>query len=181
LASEPLKVCLKRTGGKDGTNIRLLEKLYGRLSETTSTRSMLDNIDESEVSLWTPYGIPDLPTWYKGRVLLIGDAAHALPPNGQGTAMAFEDAAVLARMIEAEGKEGKGYDKVFKHFETVRMKRLEQVKAVSRKRKGSGAPTPWTWWARQWMTWAFFAKNRWVIKDNRLSGYDIEKEDILVK
>ncbi|KAJ7258574.1 hypothetical protein C8J57DRAFT_1644506 [Mycena rebaudengoi] len=28
------------------------------------------------------YSIPDLPTWHTPRVVLIGDAAHGLPPNG---------------------------------------------------------------------------------------------------
>lgn len=35
--------------------------------------------------------------WYKGRVVLIGDAAHSATPHlGQGAAMAVEDAVVLA-------------------------------------------------------------------------------------
>lgn len=44
----------------------------------------------------------DLPkhSWHKGRVLLIGDAAHATTPNmGQGAAMALEDAAILCDML----------------------------------------------------------------------------------
>lgn len=39
----------------------------------------------------------DEPVWGGGRVWLLGDAAHAMTPNqGQGAAMAIEDAAVLA-------------------------------------------------------------------------------------
>jgi len=38
--------------------------------------------------------------WFKGRVLLIGDAAHATTPNmGQGAALALEDASVLSEML----------------------------------------------------------------------------------
>lgn len=40
--------------------------------------------------------------WYKGRVVLIGDAAHSATPHlGQGAAMAVEDAVVLAEELGA--------------------------------------------------------------------------------
>ncbi|WP_313202408.1 FAD-dependent oxidoreductase [Pseudomonas sp.] len=42
--------------------------------------------------------------WYRGRVLLIGDAAHATTPHlGQGAGMAIEDAVVLAEELTAGG------------------------------------------------------------------------------
>lgn len=42
--------------------------------------------------------------WYRGRVLLIGDAAHATTPHlGQGAGMAIEDAVVLAEELTCEG------------------------------------------------------------------------------
>ena len=38
--------------------------------------------------------------WHRGRVVLIGDAAHACPPTlAQGAAMSLEDASVLAEML----------------------------------------------------------------------------------
>lgn len=41
-----------------------------------------------------------LPAWWKGRVVLLGDACHAMPPHaGQGAGMALEDAVVLARAL----------------------------------------------------------------------------------
>jgi len=40
------------------------------------------------------------PAWGRGRVLLIGDAAHAMSPNmASGAALAFEDALVLAELL----------------------------------------------------------------------------------
>ncbi|MDX3905932.1 MAG: FAD-dependent monooxygenase [Pigmentiphaga sp.] len=40
------------------------------------------------------------PPWHRGRVMLIGDAAHASTPHlGQGAAMAIEDAVVLADLV----------------------------------------------------------------------------------
>ncbi|QFZ19037.1 FAD-dependent monooxygenase [Saccharothrix syringae] len=42
------------------------------------------------------------PPWHRGRVVLVGDAAHACPPTlAQGGAQALEDAAVLAGLLLA--------------------------------------------------------------------------------
>ncbi len=41
--------------------------------------------------------------WYRGRVIVIGDAAHACPPLiAQGAAMCAEDAVVLAELVTGE-------------------------------------------------------------------------------
>jgi len=43
------------------------------------------------------------PPWYRGRVLLIGDAAHATTPHmGQGAAQAVEDAVVIGELLARE-------------------------------------------------------------------------------
>ncbi|MFD7660695.1 FAD-dependent monooxygenase, partial [Actinosynnema sp. NPDC059797] len=40
--------------------------------------------------------------WHRGRVVLVGDAAHACPPTlAQGAAMSLEDALVLAELLAA--------------------------------------------------------------------------------
>jgi len=44
------------------------------------------------------------PPWHRGRVVLIGDAAHATTPHiGQGAAQAIEDAIVLAAELDGDG------------------------------------------------------------------------------
>jgi 2-polyprenyl-6-methoxyphenol hydroxylase-like FAD-dependent oxidoreductase len=44
----------------------------------------------------------ELDRWRKGRVVLVGDAAHASSPMmGQGGCMAIEDAAVLAELLQS--------------------------------------------------------------------------------
>ena len=59
-----------------------------------------DSIESPDGVLYTPIEEIILPTpWYKGRVVLIGDAAHASSPHiAQGAAMAVEDAVVLAEL-----------------------------------------------------------------------------------
>ena len=49
---------------------------------------------------WPGADLPALPTWSKGRMALLGDAAHAtLPFLAQGAVMALEDAVVLSREV----------------------------------------------------------------------------------
>ena len=51
------------------------------------------------------YDVPSLPTWHVGRVMLLGDAAHAMSPaGGQGASLALEDAMIVGRRL-AEGRE----------------------------------------------------------------------------
>jgi len=77
------------------------------------------------------HDIQSLPTWQQGRVLLIGDAAHAVSPNsGQGASMALEDAMYLAKLLRDCGD----YAQVFAQFEQARKPRVEKIVAEGRRR-----------------------------------------------
>jgi len=61
--------------------------------------------------------------WYKGRVVLIGDAAHSATPHlGQGAAMAVEDAVVLAEELA-----GKDVEPALRAFMDRRFERAKLV------------------------------------------------------
>ena len=50
------------------------------------------------------YELPDVRPYARGRVVLLGDAAHAMTPNlGQGACQALEDAATLGAVLAGEG------------------------------------------------------------------------------
>ncbi len=62
--------------------------------------------------------------WYRGRVVVIGDAAHACPPLiAQGAAMCAEDAVVLAEMVTGEGE----VEEILAAFVARRMPRVRTV------------------------------------------------------
>jgi salicylate hydroxylase len=61
---------------------------------------VLDYFDADQLFKWALYDREPLDEWVRGRVVLLGDAAHPLLPYlGQGAAMAFEDAWVLAGVL----------------------------------------------------------------------------------
>ncbi|HVR98102.1 MAG TPA: NAD(P)/FAD-dependent oxidoreductase [Thermoanaerobaculia bacterium] len=69
--------------------------------------------------------------WYhKGKVLLVGDAAHAVVPfYGQGMNAAFEDCAVLNRLIEQRGTGD--WQALFAEFQALRKPNTDVLAELS--------------------------------------------------
>src|SRR5438105_3345174 len=77
------------------------------------------------------FDIRRLPIWHRGRIGLIGDAAHAVSPHaGQGASMALEDAMVLARHLRDHLQSP---EEAFSRFEADRRARAEQVVEAGRR------------------------------------------------
>ena len=74
---------------------------------------------------WSLYRLAPLRRWTKGRVALLGDAAHpVLPYLAQGAALAIEDAATLAASFEACGGDAL---LALPRYEALRRRRVAQV------------------------------------------------------
>ena len=87
------------------------------------------------------------PRWVQGKVVLLGDAAHAMTPNlGQGAATALEDAVVLARLVAR----APGLAAALSAYEATRRPRAETLVARSARfgRIGDWA-NPVAVWARE--------------------------------
>jgi salicylate hydroxylase len=79
-------------------------------------------------SKWGLFTRPLTNNWGRGRIQLIGDAAHAMLPNaGQGACQAFEDAYVLARWLAACGDPAEA----FANFRRVRIPRVHGIQRLS--------------------------------------------------
>ena len=77
---------------------------------------------------WGLFTRPLTDNWGRGRIQLIGDAAHAMLPNaGQGACQAFEDAYILARWLEACRDPGEA----FANFRRIQIPRVHGVQRLS--------------------------------------------------
>ncbi len=131
---------------------------------------------------WPPYMIPDLPTWHTDRVLLIGDAAHCIPPySGQGAAQAFEDAGYLARLLSEPTIVKHGYAFAFSHFEKARKKRFGYVReltAESGRTRETSSNLQWI--IKKYLMWLYFRRYEGgYLRDDRIFGYDVNKEPLV--
>src|SRR5712691_3931072 len=71
-----------------------------------------------------------LRRWSDGRVVLLGDACHPMTPYmAQGAATSIEDAAILARCLEAVN--GEDIEGAFRRYEAHRKPRTSVVQAIS--------------------------------------------------
>ena len=82
-------------------------------------------VDASQINYtWFETHLVEGP-WNRGRVVLIGDAAHSCPPTfAQGAAMALEDASVLAELVLSRGEID---DELFALFMDRRYERAKTV------------------------------------------------------
>jgi salicylate hydroxylase len=82
----------------------------------------------TECTKWGLFTRPITGNWGRGRIQLIGDAAHAMVPNaGQGACQAFEDAYILARWLDACADPAEA----FANFRRIRVPRVHGVQRLS--------------------------------------------------
>jgi len=78
---------------------------------------------------WGLFLTRPLRRWRRGRVVLLGDAAHAmLPHHGQGANTTIEDAVSLAELIAADPHD---LDGAFAAYETLRRPRTRAIQRAS--------------------------------------------------
>jgi 2-polyprenyl-6-methoxyphenol hydroxylase-like FAD-dependent oxidoreductase len=88
---------------------------------------------------WATYDLPSVPTWHRGSLVIIGDAAHATAPSsGQGASMAIEDAVVLARCL----RDLPDTRQAFAAYERLRRARVERIVAHGARTSNSKAAGP---------------------------------------
>lgn len=108
--------------------------------EVTTILNAILQTPSCPIGAWPVYDIPLLPSWHRGAVCLMGDAAHAVGPHvGQGASLALEDAFVLAKCL----RDIVETPRALSTFERLRRDRVEPVLKQSRQTGRQKAPTGW--------------------------------------
>jgi 2-polyprenyl-6-methoxyphenol hydroxylase-like FAD-dependent oxidoreductase len=105
--------------------MRGLSEAYG--GPWNEIRESLDESARVNYTSFTSHVIPD--AWNRGRVVLIGEAAHSCPPTiAQGAAQAAEDALVLAELLNDSHQVD---DELWNRFHSRRVPRATEVVEAS--------------------------------------------------
>lgn len=141
--------------GKKLDHDLLLEQLRQRHGDWTDPfigkclqKASLDNI-------YPIFVMPILPHWGRDGCVLVGDAAHALPPrSGQGSSQAFEDGQALALLLAERLEEPEINDAIARSiadFHELRRGRVESIRAKALAWKDPKIPMSW------WQTYMLYA------------------------
>jgi salicylate hydroxylase len=96
-------------------------------SVVPDVKTMLNKVDAWR--MWVLCDRDPLRGWSRGRVTLLGDAAHPmLPYLAQGAAMSIEDAMVLADELQADDD----HSRAFSAYEQKRSMRTSRAQLTSR-------------------------------------------------
>jgi salicylate hydroxylase/6-hydroxynicotinate 3-monooxygenase len=130
-------------------DVKELRAAYAGFHE--DVRAVLDACPDCHK--WAILEREPLPHWSDGRVVLLGDAAHPMTPYmAQGAATSIEDAAVLARCLDAV--EGDDINGAFKRYEAHRKPRTSVVQAISSAntwmKEGNNSDTNWLYGYDAW-------------------------------
>jgi 2-polyprenyl-6-methoxyphenol hydroxylase-like FAD-dependent oxidoreductase len=116
---EPARGEVEAVGGEEGR--RRLLRLF---AEDAGPAVPLIQATPQIAAVSPIHTIPHLPVWHNGRMIVIGDAAHApSPTSGQGASLSIEDALVLARCL----RDLPDPQAAFARFEAARRPRVERI------------------------------------------------------
>ncbi|EKD19231.1 mannitol 1-phosphate dehydrogenase [Drepanopeziza brunnea f. sp. 'multigermtubi' MB_m1] len=95
-----------------------------------SVQRILSLMEKPDV--WALFDHPPAPTYFKGRLAILGDAAHASTPHqGAGAGQAIEDAFVMSNLL-GQVKSVDEIEKAFYAYDAVRRPRSQKVVTTSR-------------------------------------------------
>jgi 2-polyprenyl-6-methoxyphenol hydroxylase-like FAD-dependent oxidoreductase len=132
----------------DGEKAELL-RLFGNWHNPI--RALIEATPDAAILRNDIYDRPPLKRWGRGRITLLGDAAHPMTPNlGQGACQALEDAVVLAKQVQATAD----IPTALRAYEAARIPRTTMIVNQSRQVGQVG----------QWANPVAVAGRNWLVK-----------------
>ncbi|KAF5582546.1 salicylate hydroxylase [Fusarium pseudoanthophilum] len=122
--------------------VTLKRDIIGRFNDG-GIKGLETLINESDWYFYPVYMLPPGGKWSKGRVLLLGDAAHAMPPQGESTGIAIEDGVLFAHVLSEGIKQGVPY--VMEAYETLRRDDINKLYEETMFRWKAGSSSSWLW------------------------------------
>jgi 2-polyprenyl-6-methoxyphenol hydroxylase-like FAD-dependent oxidoreductase len=117
--------------------MRLLRRKFAE--DTPGTELLHSTGDDELVTFGGMEILPSVPHWYRGRMVLVGDAAHApSSSSGQGASISVESAVQLARCL----RDMPDVDTAFAAYERLRRERVEKIAAQAAKTNNQKAMGP---------------------------------------
>ncbi|KAI0966876.1 FAD dependent oxidoreductase [Xylaria arbuscula] len=108
-------------------------------------KSSMVDIDRESINVWPFYRIPRLSDWTSPkhhRVVILGDAAHAIPPTtGQGASQAFEDVRSLALLLSAQKQNaGLKWEETLQFWQKMRQDRIDDLLVLTQQLNNKRLP-----------------------------------------
>jgi len=154
-----------KAAGQDAVKIRedMLERYSG------AANPLIQRVIEhaEDLFLWPVFTLSKGGKWSTDRTMLIGDSAHAMPPQGESTGIVFEDgvlfARCLAKWMETRRQDGVPVKEAFEAYEKSRRARIDTAFDESQSVVKTVQDTPWwghmikmnivpwyLWWTRRY-------------------------------
>jgi FAD-dependent urate hydroxylase len=107
--------------------------------DRTPAQDLIGRTDPADLLIVGPMeNMPRVPRWSKGRMVLVGDSAHApSSSSGQGASLSIESAIQLARCLR-----DLPHDKAFAAYEDMRRPRAEKIIAATTRKNSDKTAGP---------------------------------------
>lgn len=107
--------------------------------DRTPAHRLITRTDPTDLLIVGPMeNMPNVPAWSRGRMVLVGDSAHApSSSSGQGASLAIESAIQLARCLR-----DLPYDEAFTAYERLRRPRTQKIIAETTRKNSAKAAGP---------------------------------------
>ncbi|KAF9260343.1 FAD/NAD(P)-binding domain-containing protein [Marasmius fiardii PR-910] len=113
---------------RDATTEEILKVYAGWEPEVQEVLQLIE-----DATCWALHDVNPLPSYVGRRILLLGDAAHAMMPHlGAGAGQAMEDAYILGAIISASSRKSEDVPRIAETYDTIRRPFCNHIVSTAR-------------------------------------------------